>query len=90
MFSQLEHKASLIPVGSDGVTVSTYLSVCMDPHLNSNAHGAFMGLKAHQTQSHLYRASLEALTLESTRALQAMISKGVKISQINVSYEKCR
>ena len=56
----------------------------MDPHWDPQASGAFLGLRTHHTQAHLYRASLEALTLESARAMQRMASGGVELKKINV------
>ncbi|MGA1598078.1 MAG: FGGY-family carbohydrate kinase [bacterium] len=84
VFSRLEQEASQVELGSEGILVSTYLAGCMDPHWNADAQGAFLGLRAHHTQAHLYRASLEALTLESARALKAMAQKGVELNKINV------
>ncbi|MGB0139440.1 MAG: FGGY-family carbohydrate kinase, partial [bacterium] len=76
--------ASKIDIGSEGVLVQTHLSGCMDPHWDPQAFGAFLGLRTHHTQAHLYRASLEALTLESARALKKMSSEGVELRKINV------
>jgi xylulokinase len=83
VFSKLEKQASEIVVGSQGVLVQTHLSGCMDPHWNTEAKGAFLGLRTHHTQAHLYRASLEALTLESARAMQKMAAEGVELRKIN-------
>lgn len=83
LFARLEQQAAQIEVGSQGVLVQTYLSGCMDPHWDSAASGAFFGLRTHHTQAHLYRASLEALTLESARALRSMGNEGVELRQIN-------
>ncbi|MEK9669330.1 MAG: FGGY-family carbohydrate kinase, partial [Deltaproteobacteria bacterium] len=83
-FARLEAEASKIDIGSEGVLVQTHLSGCMDPHWDPQAFGAFLGLRTHHTQAHLYRASLEALTLESARALKKMSSEGVELRKINV------
>ena len=83
-FNRLEAQASNIDIGSEGVLVQTHLSGCMDPHWDPEASGAFLGLRTHHTQAHLYRASLEALTLESARAMQKMACEGVKLNKINV------
>ncbi len=83
IFSRLEGQASKIEIGSEGVLVQTHLSGCMDPHWDPSSTGAFLGLRTHHTQAHLYRASLEALTLESARAMQKMASEGVELRKIN-------
>ena len=82
-FARLEEQASKIDIGSEGVLVQTHLSGCMDPHWDPQAFGTFLGLRTHHTQAHLYRASLEALTLESARAMQKMASEGVELRKIN-------
>lgn len=84
IFSRLEGQASKIDIGSEGVIVQTHLSGCMDPHWDPSSTGAFLGLRTHHTQAHLYRASLEALTLESARAMKKMASEGVELQKINV------
>ena len=83
-FARLEEQASKIDIGSEGVLVQTHLSGCMDPHWDPQAFGAFLGLRTHHTQAHLYRASLEALTLESARALKKMSNEGVELNKISV------
>ncbi len=82
-FARLDEQASKIDIGSEGVLVQTHLSGCMDPHWDPQAFGTFLGLRTHHTQAHLYRASLEALTLESARAMQKMASEGVELRKIN-------
>jgi len=83
IFSRLEEQASKIEIGSEGVLVQTHLSGCMDPHWDPSSTGAFLGLRTHHTQAHLYRASLEALTQESARAMEKMYSEGVELRKIN-------
>ena len=77
VFARLEAEAASLPVGSEGVTVSPYLSGCMDPHWDPDARAAFLGLAPHHGLGHLYRASLEALTLESARCVAAMDAAGM-------------
>ena len=77
IFDRLEAQAEAIPVGSDGVTVCPYLTGCMDPHWNPKARAAFEGLGPSHGIGHLYRASLEALTLESARCIRAMARNGI-------------
>lgn len=82
IFTRLEMEASRLPTGSEGLLVSPYLTGCMDPHWNPDARAAFIGLGAHHTMAHLYRASLEALTLETARAITAMRVAGLAADQI--------
>ena len=81
-FTRLERQAASLPIGSDGVTVCPYLSGCMDPHWDPDARAAFLGLAPHHGLAHLYRASLEALTLESARCVAAMAAHGLSPKRI--------
>lgn len=82
VFERLETQAASVPLGSEGVTVCPYLSGCMDPHWDPNARAAFLGLAPSHGLGHLYRASLEALALESTRCIDAMRAQGIAAEQL--------
>ncbi|MBY5738101.1 xylulokinase [Rhizobium leguminosarum] len=84
VFQRLETEAMRLPVGSHGLTVCPYLVGCMDPHWDGNAHATFTGLGSDHGMAHLYRASLEAITLEFTRALEQMQAKGLATNRIFV------
>ena len=77
VFASLEAKAAALPIGSEGVTVCPYLSGCMDPHWDPAARASFSGLGPMHGIGHLYRAVLEALTLETTRTIAAMQAHGL-------------
>jgi xylulokinase len=76
-FARLESLASALPIGSEGLTVCPYLSGVMDPHWDPSARAAFLGLSSHHGAGHLYRAGLEAITLESARCVAAMAADGL-------------
>lgn len=82
VFRRLEAQAADLPIGSDGVTVCTYIVGCMDPHWDGAATASFTGLTAAHTTAHLFRASLEAITLEFARALEAMRGQGLQTDHI--------
>ncbi len=84
VFRRLEASASAIPVGSEGLLVCPYLAGCMDPHWNPDARATVTGLGSHHTPAHLYRAGLEALTLEAVRAIHAMRNAGLATEKILV------
>lgn len=77
-FERLEAEAARLPVGAEGLTVCPYLTGCMDPHWDPDARAAFSGLAPHHRVGHLYRAALEALTLETARCLAAMREQGLE------------
>ena len=81
-FDALAEAAAALPLGSEGVTASPYLSGCMNPHWETRARAAFFGLGASHGPAHLYRATLEALTGEIARTIVAMRGEGVAIDRI--------
>lgn len=82
VFRKLEEAAARLPVGSDGVLVCSYLLGCMDPHWDENTGATFTGLGPAHGSAHLYRASLEAITLEFARAITAMKAAGRELNHI--------
>lgn len=84
IFKKLEAEASRLPIGSDGVMVCSYLLGCMDPHWNENARATFTGMSPETGMGHLYRASLEAISLEFARAIEQMRLSGVEMDRIIV------
>lgn len=84
VFQRLEAEAMRLPVGSDGLTVCPYLMGCMDPHWDEGARATFTGFGPDHGMGHLYRASLEAITLEFTRSLEQMRAKGLAADRIFV------
>jgi xylulokinase len=82
VFQRLEAQAATLPIGSDGVTVCSYIVGCMDPHWDGGATASFTGMTAAHTTAHLFRASLEAITLEFARALEAMRGQGLQTDHI--------
>jgi xylulokinase len=64
VFERLEAAATDIPIGSEGLLVQPYFSGAMDPHWDSFARGVFLGLSGSHTESHIYRALIESITLD--------------------------
>jgi xylulokinase len=81
-FARLEESAAKLPVGAEGLLLCPYLTGCMDPHWDPDARAAFVGLSPHHGIGHLYRAMLEAITLESARAIDAMVAAGIAADEI--------
>lgn len=81
-FARLEAEAAKLPIGSEGVTVCPYLSGCMDPHWDSAAKASIGGLAPSHGRGHIYRAMLEAITLESARTIDAMRGSGLNPKKI--------
>lgn len=81
-FSELETAAAALPVGSDGVTMSPHLMGCMDPHWDRAASASFHGLSADHGFRHLFRATLEATTLQTVRYIEAVAREGMSPDRI--------
>lgn len=77
VFARLEDGASALPIGTDGVSICPYLTGCMDPHWDPSARATIDGLGPQHSINHIYRATLEALTLESARCIDAMRANGL-------------
>lgn len=75
-FAELERLASTLPIGSEGVTMSPYLLGCMDPHWDAGARASFHNMGADHGLEHMFRAALEATTLQIARFIQAATSEG--------------
>lgn len=82
VFARLEKEAADLPLGSEGVIVCPHLTGCMDPHWDPSARASFNGLGPGHGLGHLYRALLEAMTLESARAIEAMRGEGLALEKI--------
>ncbi len=81
VFNRLEAEATKIPIGSDGLLVQPYFSGVMDPHWDMSARGVILGLSGSHGEAHIYRALIEAITLDqvmSTEDMEAAV--GQKIS----------
>ena len=72
VFDSLEASASKLPIGSDGLMVQPYFSGVMDPHWDTSARGVMIGLSASHTESHIYRAIIEAMTLDQVMSTEDM------------------
>lgn len=86
VFSRLETEALEVPIGSNGLLIQPYWSGVMDPHWDTEARGVILGLGGSHGAAQIYRAILEAITLdqvmrtrETERALGHPISHYVAI-----------
>ncbi|TIP25997.1 MAG: xylulose kinase [Mesorhizobium sp.] len=82
IFDRLEREAATVPIGSDGLLAGTTLVGCMDPHWDPSARASFIGMHPSHTLGHFYRAGLEAMTLQTARALEEMRSHGLSPAQM--------
>lgn len=83
-YARLDGEAAGIALGCEGLAMSPYLTGCMDPHWDPDARAALTGLAPFHGPAHVYRAALEALTLESARALATMRAQGLAPERVVV------
>lgn len=81
-FALLQAEIADIPIGSGGVLMCPYLLGCMDPHWDAEAKATITGLGSSHRLAHVYRAALEAMTLELVRSLQQMRSRGLSVDKV--------
>ena len=73
LFARLDTEAQKIPIGCDGLLIQPYFCGSMDPHWDSDARGAMLGLHTGHTSAHIYRAIVEGIVLNqviSTRTME--------------------
>lgn len=68
LFGTLEQEAKAAGIGSGGVMLLPYWAGVMTPYWNSQARGTITGLNASHGRGHVYRATLEGISLEQTIA----------------------
>ncbi len=71
---ELESKAALLPVASDGLVAIPYWSGVMNPYWNDQIGGSFVGLHNGHRPEHLFRALLEGIAFEERLHLEGMES----------------
>lgn len=72
VFERLEKAALALPIGSDGLLVQPYFAGSMDPHWDSTARGVILGLSGSHTEVHVYRALIEAITIDQAMRTEDM------------------
>ena len=82
ILAELEAAAAALPVGAEGVTVCPYLAGCMNPHWDPAASASISGLAPIHGTAHVFRAVLEALTVESVRTIEAFAASGLAPARI--------
>ncbi|MBE0696269.1 MAG: xylulose kinase, partial [Anaerolineaceae bacterium] len=60
----LESEASLVPPGTDGLTLVPYWNSAMNPCWDAAASGIIVGWRGFHGRAHLYRAILEGIAFE--------------------------
>lgn len=78
-YDELGALAAGSPPGASGLFFLPYLSGERTPHLDPNARGAFVGLRAHHTRADLTRAVMEGVVFSLRDGLDIMRGLGLEI-----------
>ena len=78
-YDELGALAAESPPGARGLFFLPYLSGERTPHLDPNARGAFVGLRAHHTRADLTRAIMEGVVFSLRDGLDIMRGLGLEI-----------
>ena len=85
-FTQLSDEAAEVPAGGGGLFFLPYLTGERNPHPDSSARGAFVGLTVQHDRRHLARAVLEGVAFGLRDGLELMVEAGVaRPGQVRVS-----
>ena len=80
-YDDLSELAASAPPGADGLFFLPYLTGERTPHLDPNARGAFVGLRAHHSKAHLTRAVMEGVVFSLRDGLDIMRGLGVDVAR---------
>ena len=84
-YEELASLAETAPVGAEGLYFLPYLSGERTPHLNPQARGAFIGLRAHHSRAHLTRALMEGVAFSLRDGLDLMRELGVEVQRVRAT-----
>ena len=84
-FEELDHEASHIGPGAEGLIFLPYLTGERCPHPDPAARGAFIGLTARHVRAHLTRAVLEGVAMGMGDMLDLVRALGIAPKEIRMS-----
>ncbi len=84
-YDAILHEIKTISPGSEGLIFLPYLLGERAPLWDSEASGAFFGIRNFHTQAHFTRAVIEGISMALYSIAAAMESSGLSIEQIHVS-----
>ncbi|MHB1955548.1 MAG: FGGY-family carbohydrate kinase [Sulfobacillus sp.] len=82
LLPQLDHEASKVPPGSDGIVILPYFLGEKTPILNPSARGIVFGLMLHHTDAHLFRAVLESVIYGFRHHIDVITEAGHSINRV--------
>jgi len=83
-YDELNREAEAVPAGAGGLIWLPYLMGERSPHLDPNAHAAFVGLTARHSSAHLTRAVLEGVAFSLRDSLEIFKANGATVESIRL------
>jgi xylulokinase len=83
-YDELTAEAARIPAGSDGLLWAPYLFGERTPHLDPQAHAAFVGLTASHTRAHCVRAVMEGVAFSLRDTFSLFDELGIPVTRIRL------
>lgn len=84
-YHEIIHEIQHVAPGAEGLIFLPYLLGERAPLWNSDACGAFFGIRPHHTQAHFTRAVVEGICLALYHIAQRLEESGLDIKQVHVS-----
>lgn len=82
---KLDEAAAAVAAGCGGLVALPYWNAVQSPHWDPLARGAYVGLAGIHGRPHLYRALLEAISLETARNLRGLqADTGVPLTSVRI------
>ncbi|MBQ7039274.1 MAG: xylulokinase, partial [Clostridia bacterium] len=81
-YKELDEKAALVPIGSEGLVFHPYLNGELTPYANPALCADFVGVRAYHTKAHFTRAVLEGVAM-------SMLDCKTTLDNLNISHDDC-
>ena len=84
-WDEVYDEAFAVAPGADGLLFLPYLTGERTPYFDSEARGAWIGLRLAHTRSHLLRAALEGVAFAIRQGLEALLATGVPATELRLA-----
>jgi xylulokinase len=84
-WDEVYDEAFAVTPGAEGLLFLPYLTGERTPYFDSEARGAWIGLRLAHTRSHLLRAALEGVAFAIRQGLEALLATGVPATELRLA-----
>lgn len=89
VLARMDEAAAEVPAGSNGVFFLPYLGGSLIPHLDSNASGGFVGLRASSSAGVMARAVMEGVAYHFKQIIQLFEDSGLPVDRVCLGEGGC-